>query len=158
MGFAFPAAWKGWAWWAQLGLPFLEETSHMDTRWAGQPYGWGGAQANLHFMALEWKVGQGALWTARTKSKRRQERGSLVCQQRKRVAACQTSLHSQGNGKDQPFIALSLSLGIYRPLVKPAFYSVKLGFLGHMAPGERFFTAYTMKLVPDSHSTSGSVY
>lgn len=44
------------------------------------------------------------------------------------MAACQTSLHSQGNGKDQPFIALSLSLGIYRPLVKPAFYSIKLGF------------------------------
>lgn len=34
------------------------------------------------------------------------------------ATACQTSLGSQGNGKDQLFIALTLSPDIYRPLVK----------------------------------------
>ena len=75
------------------------------------------------------------------------------------MTACQTSLLSQGNGKDQTFIALTLSPDVYRPLVKHVFFLIKLiFFFGHMAPGERFFSACTMKLVPDSHSTSGSVF
>lgn len=51
------------------------------------------------------------------------------------------------NQKDQLFIALTLSMGIYRPLVKHAFLYFFF-FFGHMAPGENL-NAHIMKFIPD---------
>lgn len=56
------------------------------------------------------------------------------------------------NQKDQLFIALTLSMGIYRQLVKHAFLYFFFFFFGHMAPGERFECPYH-EIYPRPHST-----